>query len=941
MKRYIALFIVALFSVSLLGQQPLTRQQILNMTTDELAELPLEDLMRAVETLGLSSIDELFNLIMNKNVSSASKKEEDNFNSPLSTSVITKEEMNTFGCTTFEEALRLLPGTIIREKTNGSYDVHLRGLDNIPDGNSLMYTENTNTLVMIDGRPVFNYIHGATLWESLPIAISDVERIEVVRGASGVLYGANAVTGVINIITSRANRSSRTLEGMLSVGSMNTQIGNMVFRKSVGNNFAFSLSANLQRRDRPTDKVLVIPAAMPGEIIDYVDDNGNLANRSSEFVNGKYVSLSEFDRLRLVDDNGVLHNLTEPEAPITAMFSHPGRARENYGINAGLYYDNPTHKLSAAITAGYQNSYAMGTALMSDQVSINERSSKTGYVDGRLNFYGAMLQVNYFDGPQNLAVGTFGFKVRNQQLNTTLDYDFMPMDNLSIRPGINYQYTRIGDTDYNHYYAYRDDTQKTASFDKTDGEEWGVGKRRYSSYLNGDCNLKQFAFSVKVDYTAFDALRLIAGGRIDKLNSPDKAFPSWLLSATYNLNENNVVRAVYSRANRSGILINTSSNYEWVRSDLGEPDYMIFSGNNDADVMHADNIEVGYRIRPTKGVSFDFEGFYTRSADYGSLMSVNSQTSTSGSDLYTGIRNMDNFIDQQRQKGVDCSSVASAMANPDFRQSFTNFLRDFVNTVSYVQYQNLPYEVKQMGASLNVDWIVNQHLVAKINATVQNTKIDKYFTYQQNMAIREQIEACYDGLMNVVYDLYDHDKKYVAQTFQIADADAWLSQNPWFTGSVADMERLRTPGDEHFNPALYYNFAYKMVETTDEKSGDMLFSIGDAKYTHADLINGHKHKYTPAIFGSFSLIYKPLRALTIAPSAYFYGKQQALTMYNAAQGANKIDGKFTVNLKVGYRPVEQAEIFFNANNLFNDTKREFIYGDKVGGRYSVGIAIQL
>ena len=42
-------------------------------------------------------------------------------------------------------------------------------------------------------------------------------------------------------------------------------------------------------------------------------------------------------------------------------------------------------------------------------------------------------------------------------------------------------------------------------------------------------------------------------------------------------------------------------------------------------------------------------------------------------------------------------------------------------------------------------------------------------------------------------------------------------------------------------------------------------------------------------------------------------------------------------MKIAYRPADEFEVFFNANNLFNDNKREFVYGDKVGGRYSVGV----
>ncbi|MCQ2204061.1 MAG: TonB-dependent receptor [Bacteroidales bacterium] len=934
-KKYMTLCLAALLSTGIMAQEPLTRDQILNMTTEQLAELPLEDLMAAVETLGLSSVDELFNLIMNKNVSSASKKEEDSFKSPLSTSVITKEEMHTFGCTTFEEALRLVPGVIVREKTNGSYDVHLRGLDNVPDGHTLMYTENTNTLVMIDGRPVFNYISGATMWESLPIGIEDVERIEVVRGASGALYGANAVTGVINLITGKANETSKNVEGTFTLGSMRTNSADLVFRKAINKNLAVSISGNLLTRNRPTDKIFVIPAAMEGAKIDYFD-NGQAQGRAEEFTNGKYVTLDDFKSLQTIDADGTTHSLTEPEAPIDAMFENPEQARKNMGINAGIYYNDAAKRIDIAVTGGYQQSFMQGTALMNDATPFNDRSSKTAYVDGRFNIHGGLLQLNYISGPQNLSIGTFGFKMRNQQFNGNLEYDFMPMDNLSIRPGVNYQYTRIGDSEYNNYHAYRDDVAKTASFDPKDGEEWGVALKRYSSYLNNDCDLSQLAFSLKLDYT-INSLRLIGAGRVDKLKVPDKAFPSWLFSATWSINDRNVIRAVYSRANRSGILINSSSNYEWIRSELGEPDYMHFSGNKNADVMHADNIEIGYRVRPTKGVSIDFEGFYTISSDYGSLMSVNSQTTTSGSDLYTGIRNMDNFIDRQKTQGVDFSSAAKAMSNTQFKSDFTNFLRDFVSTHSYVQYQNLPYKVKQMGASLNIDWIVSNHLVAKINATVQNTKIDKYFTYQQNMAIREQTEACYDGLMNVMLDLYSHDKKYIAQTFQISDFEAWKVQNTWFTGSESDLARLADPNDEHFNPSLYYNIVYKMKETIDEKSGDMQFAIGDAQYTHDELVNGHKHKYTPSFFGSLSLIYKPVKALTFAPSAYFYGKQEVQTMYNVSRSAEKIDGKIIVNLKVAYRPTEQFEVFFNANNLFNDTRREFVYGDKIGGRYSIGV----
>ncbi|MGC3978729.1 MAG: Plug domain-containing protein [Paludibacteraceae bacterium] len=89
----------------------------------------------------------------------------------------------------------MVPGLIVREKTNGNYDVHIRGNDNMPPKGMFIYSENSISLVMIDGRPVYNYSFGGTFWEALPVDLVDVERIEIIRGPSSALYGPNADFG--------------------------------------------------------------------------------------------------------------------------------------------------------------------------------------------------------------------------------------------------------------------------------------------------------------------------------------------------------------------------------------------------------------------------------------------------------------------------------------------------------------------------------------------------------------------------------------------------------------------------------------------------------------------------------------------------------------------------------------------------------------------------
>jgi iron complex outermembrane receptor protein len=109
--------------------------------------------------------------------------------------VITAEDIHYSGVTTIPEILQFAPGVDVRRLDRQRYIVGVRGLFG-------RYSD--RTLVLIDGRPVIDPIHGTTHWENLPILTEDIERIEVVRGPAGAAWGANAFTGVINIITKKA-----------------------------------------------------------------------------------------------------------------------------------------------------------------------------------------------------------------------------------------------------------------------------------------------------------------------------------------------------------------------------------------------------------------------------------------------------------------------------------------------------------------------------------------------------------------------------------------------------------------------------------------------------------------------------------------------------------------------------------------------------------------
>ena len=130
--------------------------------------------------------------VFEETVVTASRGAQSPLDAPSSTSIITQQDIRLSGITKIPELLRRLAGVDIMEVNNAQTEVSLRGFNQ---------RLSNKVLVLVDGRSVFIDLLGATIWETLPIGVEDIDRIEVVRGPGSALYGADAVNGVINIIT--------------------------------------------------------------------------------------------------------------------------------------------------------------------------------------------------------------------------------------------------------------------------------------------------------------------------------------------------------------------------------------------------------------------------------------------------------------------------------------------------------------------------------------------------------------------------------------------------------------------------------------------------------------------------------------------------------------------------------------------------------------------
>jgi iron complex outermembrane receptor protein len=128
-------------------------------------------------------------------VSSVTKEQSTVGRSAAAVFVITNEMIRRSGATCIPEALRMAPGLEVARVNANTWAISSRGFNN---------TFANKLLVLIDGRTVYSPVFSGVYWDVQDVVLEDVERIEVVRGPGGTLWGANAVNGVINIITKNA-----------------------------------------------------------------------------------------------------------------------------------------------------------------------------------------------------------------------------------------------------------------------------------------------------------------------------------------------------------------------------------------------------------------------------------------------------------------------------------------------------------------------------------------------------------------------------------------------------------------------------------------------------------------------------------------------------------------------------------------------------------------
>lgn len=391
-----------------------------------LTVVSLAQAQQTVPDLSDASLEQL----MNVEVTSVSKKEQKISHVAAAIFVLSQEDIRRSGAASIPDLLRMVPGMDIAQTSGGSWAVSARGFNNIW-ANKL--------LVLIDGRSVYDPGFSGTLWNAQDVPLPDIERIEVIRGPGATVWGANAVNGVINIIT----RNSRdTVGGLLNVaaGSQLVEQTLAQYGGAIGNAgfYRFFGDSTLNRANG--SNILAQPAADSNRVSNFgfrsdwkLSERDALlveANLSSSIANQTFAGFYSFNPPyagTFADTNtsamgSVLAKWTRTSSPSSdtslqfyydhddyasygihqkAMvadldFEHHFAAGDRndivLGLDARLQPGTVVGGYSSSLTHPHYNDW-LGSAFLQDEIKINERWSLTAGTKFEINrLLGASLQ---------------------------------------------------------------------------------------------------------------------------------------------------------------------------------------------------------------------------------------------------------------------------------------------------------------------------------------------------------------------------------------------------------------------------------------------------------------------------------------------------------------------------------------------------------------------
>jgi iron complex outermembrane receptor protein len=631
--------------------------------------------------------------LMQIEIVSASKKAEDIFDAPLGATVLTGEQIKESGATSIMEALRLVPGLIVRETTPGNYDIHLRGYDAIDPKGIINLTSNTMSLIMVNNRTVYSEFQGQTYWELLQINIDDIKQIEVVRGPVSAMYGPNAVTGVINILTKSPVDKPGFHASTYTMGGYPTSlITSTSATYDFDNGLGVRVSANADFRDRHN--------------IDY-------------FVYSRNKFVKELDPLTTTNTLGlpVLGadqpylgiGMTDPIPNLDLMTRYPNEnlAIERFGGHGHVKYEK--EDLSLNFMSGY--SYAKTQKIYGNNniAALTTDSLTEVFAHFWGDYKGLNVSANYSTGDSKIFGSGKLLSIQNNVLAVHAEYDYKLNDNISFKPGVSYKLSKYFSSGLG---------SEIPTYNPLDPMSFFNNGYTYVED-EGDLENSVLGANLQADLH-YDKFRAIGAIRVDKFQYPDKMAISPLISLTYNATDDFLIRGSYGRSSRTPFMFDLFFDIDLMyptgtaASDGVTPLYnaIRYRGTEkrdeitgvekgDYNLLTVDDVEVGFRHRISETFTLDIELFWSQISNMITLNQVSTEMELPAADPFGNpiAVNRQNFSYVNiNAKPQQTGAMMSLTSVPFKKMSFQIFVM-----VQQTKIKDYPEAVDANGDAIDVD----------------------------------------------------------------------------------------------------------------------------------------------------------------------------------------------------------------------------------------------
>ncbi len=342
-----------------------------------------QDVYRSPSELKKLSLDELVDV----EIMSASRRLEPLSLTAAAVAVLTQEDIHRAGVTNIPDALRLVPGLDVARVDSHTWAISSRGFNDI-FANKL--------LVMIDGRTIYTPLFSGVFWDVQDTLLEDIDRIEVVRGPGATLWGANAVNGVINIIT----KSAKDTQGfLLSSGSGTEERG----------------FANLRYGTKLADGAFLRVYAKYFNRDSFTLTNGTQAHDAWDMYRAGFRLDWDPASQDSFTFQGDIYTGNEKDAYSVPKTNFPfaGKIRSTDNVSGGNLLGRWSHRFSTDSELTVQTYYDRTVR----NTAIFAESRDTGDID---------LQHRFALGKGQEVVWGFGFRTTHDEVRNTLNVSLLP-----------------------------------------------------------------------------------------------------------------------------------------------------------------------------------------------------------------------------------------------------------------------------------------------------------------------------------------------------------------------------------------------------------------------------------------------------------------------------------------------------------------------------------